>query len=101
MTWDDKTIDDVLDADIDMARRNLIHALPWVARLDEARQGVLVDMAFNMGIQKLLGFHNTLALIHDGKYIMAAQNMLKSLWAQQVKGRAQRLARIMSSGVDE
>jgi len=99
--WTPEQADAALDADIAKHRGELLHALPWVAGLDPVRADVLVDMAFNMGVLKLLKFVNTLALVHEGKYVAAAQNMLKSLWAQQVGGRAKRLARIMSSGVDE
>ena len=40
--------------------------LPWFGRLDEARQGVLANMAFQMGVEGLLGFRNTLGMIERG-----------------------------------
>jgi lysozyme len=56
-------------------------------------------MAFNLGITKLLGFRNTLVAMRQGKYDAAADGMLASAWAAQVKGRAQRLADMMRKGV--
>jgi lysozyme len=72
--------------------------LPWWKDLDETRQRVLANMAFNLGIHGLLGFKNTLALIQAGKYLEAAQAMLSSKWAKQVGPRAERLALMMRDG---
>lgn len=76
----------------------LLQALPWVADLDEARQGVLFNMAYNMGVPGLLKFKNALALIKAGSYGLAATAMLDSLWAKQVGNRAIRLAQQMMDG---
>lgn len=73
--------------------------LQWFDRLDEARQGVLANMAFQMGVEGLLGFKNTLALIERGEYEAAAGGMLQSKWAQQTPERAARLAKQMATGV--
>lgn len=73
--------------------------LPWIKKLDPARRGVLVNMAFQMGISGLLGFKNTLALIERGEYEKASREMLGSKWAQQTPARANRLSVQMSSGV--
>jgi len=40
-----------------------------------------------------------LALIEEGKYTFAADNMLKSKWAEQTPARAKRLADQMRTGV--
>ena len=55
-------------------------------------------MAFNLGVQGLLKFRNTLGMVRDGDYDGAARGMLASLWARQVKGRATRLADQMRTG---
>lgn len=72
--------------------------LPWLATLDEARQGVLLNMSFQLGVTGLLKFKNTLELVRTGKYIEAASAMRKSLWAKQTPKRAGRLAKQMSTG---
>ena len=72
--------------------------LPWIAGLDPARKGVLINMAFQMGVAGLLGFKNTLALIQAGKYQEAARAMLQSKWAAQTPARAQRLSNQMATG---
>jgi lysozyme len=88
----------LLGADIDVACAALDKSLPWWRGLSENRQDVLCNMAFNMGINKLMGFVNTLAKIQAGDYEGAAMGMLDSHWAQQVGERAQRLAKMMREG---
>ena len=90
----------LLANDIADMERELQRALPWVARLDEVRARVLVDMAFNLGIVGLLAFKRTLAAIEAGQYQQAATMMLDSKWAKQVGGRAERLSRMMATGKD-
>lgn len=76
----------------------LTDRLPWISKLDPARNGVLINMAFQMGVTGLLGFKNTLALIQSGKYQEAAKAMLQSKWATQTPARAQRLSNQMATG---
>lgn len=85
--------------DVDAKSAEVYAALPWAKKLDEARQGVLLNMAFQMGTNGLLGFKNTLAMIQSGKYDQAADGMLQSLWARQTPARAARLAAQMRTGV--
>lgn len=73
--------------------------LPWFKDLDEARQGVLLNMAFQMGVAGLMGFRNTLAMVQAGEYARAADNMLLSKWAGQTPKRAGRMAEQMRTGV--
>ena len=72
--------------------------LPWMKLLDEARQGVLLNMSFQLGVTGLLKFKNTLELVRTGKYVEAATAMLQSLWAKQTPKRAGRLAKQMLTG---
>ena len=88
----------MLANDIRDSRRELSAAFPWFDKLDDVRQAVLIDMCVNLGLSRLQGFRNTLALIGVGKYEAAAQEMLDSKWAEQVGRRAQRLSRMMSTG---
>jgi lysozyme len=90
--------DTLLKNDVTRAMADLDKHLPWWATLDDARRGVLVNMAFNLGIHGLLGFKNTLRMIETGRYNDAADNMLQSKWATQVGVRAQRLATQMRTG---
>jgi lysozyme len=72
----------------------------WFRRLDGVRQRVIADMVFNLGLTRFSAFKATIRAIESGDYEKAGAQMLKSLWAKQVKGRAERLAQMMRSGRD-
>ena len=88
----------LLDNDMDTIARQLDAQLPWWRTLSPRRQRVLLNMGFNLGVNGLLGFKNTLGLIKAGRYKDAANGMLLSKWARQVKARAARLAVDMEHG---
>lgn len=89
----------LLSNDIDRFESELLRRAPWIATLDPARFGALLGMAFQMGVDGLLKFKNTLALIQAGDYESAAEGMMASLWAKQTPERAARTARQISTGV--
>lgn len=91
-------IDFMLQNDIDDRIEALTRSLPWFQNLDDARKGVLLNMAFQMGVEGLMGFKNTLRMVEDGDYMGAARNMLQSKWAEQTPARAARMAEQMRSG---
>lgn len=88
----------LLANDIKRVTQELNTRLPWSMALDAPRRGVLLNMAFNLGIDGLVGFKNTLAHVQAGRWDDAAAGMLASLWAQQVGSRATRLAEQMRTG---
>jgi lysozyme len=90
--------DSLLDSDIDDAIRQLAARFPWIEQLDAARVGVLVNMCFNLGIDGVAGFTQTLSALKNGDYDRAAVLMLESKWAEQVGNRALRLARQIETG---
>lgn len=96
--WTRQKAEQVLRDDALKHGRELEAKAPWIANLDPVRRRVLWNMAFNLGVNGLLGFKNTLAMIQRGEYAKAAQGMLNSKWARQVGQRAQRLANQMRDG---
>ena len=72
---------------------------PWFNKLDECRQGALINMAFNLGVYGLLGFPHALSAIASGDWKTAHDQMLDSLWAKEVGPRATRLATQILTGV--
>jgi len=89
----------LLKNDIDKVGHDLTDHLGWWNGLDEARRIVLMNMCFNIGITRLLGFHNMLVALQNGDYQKAADEMKDSAWYSQVKGRAIELEQIMRTGV--
>lgn len=84
--------------DIEIVERELHSNFAVIDRLDPARQLVISDMAFNLGIPRLRGFGKMWQALDDGDFEQAAVEMLDSKWARQVGQRAQRLAETMRTG---
>lgn len=78
----------LLSNDIDYFIDELDKRLGFFKSLPETAKIVLVDMAFNLGVNGLLKFKNTLSLIEKGQYVAASQEMLNSAWKFQVGQRA-------------
>ena len=94
----DSEVDYLLNNDITDKTAQVLEALPWASKLNEPRLGVLINMAFQMGIGGLLQFKRALGSIEDGQYGEAAKEMLDSAWAKQTPARALRLAKQMETG---
>ncbi len=71
----------------------------WFHELNEARQAVILNMLFNLGLRSFQGFTQTIKCLEAGDYDGAADRMLVSKWAEQTGTRAGRLAQIMRTGV--
>ena len=56
---------------------------------------VVVDMAFNLGLPKLMKFKNFQKALQDKDFVQASFEMLDSLWAKQLPNRSNRLAKIL------
>lgn len=66
--------------------------------LTDNRKAALVNMAFNLGQERLEEFHTLIALVTSEAWGAAADDMLKTAWATQVGARAERLADQMRNG---
>ena len=86
-------VDDTAQA-IDDAK----HLFPSFDTLSEARQAVLSNMSFNLGLTRLSQFHDLRTAIAGEDFEAAAAAMLDSTWATQVGARATRLAQTMKEG---
>lgn len=94
----DLEIDFLLGNDLDMVESQLDFAMPWWRGMNDARQNVLANMCFNLGLKRLQEFRKTLKLMQQGAYTLAADEMMDSNWARQVGARAVRLAKVMREG---
>jgi lysozyme len=67
--------------------------------LGDARQNVLIEMAFQMGVIGCLGFHDMWTAIRAGDWKTAADEMLDSKWfKKQTPERCAQLSEQMRSG---
>lgn len=95
----DAQVDQLLAGDLQTMFASLDRALPWWHQMDDVRQRVICNMCFNLGITRLLGFHNTLFAMQRGSYAVAAAGMKASAWYGEVGARAQRLCQAMETGI--
>lgn len=87
----------MLTADIERAESALRRNFHWFIIAPEPVQRGLTNMAFNLGMQGLLGFRRMLSCLNAGDYAGAADAALDSNWAKQVGARAQRIADLFRS----
>jgi len=104
LVWTKAQADAALTQQIDQVQGQLDHLLPWWREVNDARQDVLVNMAYNLGVRGLLGFHTFLAAAQRRRNAAAAEDLLitdgrPTRWVRQVHGRATRLARQWRDGV--
>jgi len=83
----------ILREHVGMFVNDLHSRLPWTKQLSQPRFGVLVNMAFNLGIHGLMSFRRMLRAAEAGDHDRVGDEMLNSRWAQQVGDRAERLVR--------
>lgn len=88
-----------LDADMTEAEDHVSSVFGWFATLNGIRQGVLVEMAFQLGLAGLLGFTRMLSDCRFSNFVGAAAEMLNSDWHKETPARCEALAEIMKMGV--
>lgn len=93
----DEQVDELLASDLIETFSELDKHLPWWRNMEYQRQRAIVNMCFNMGINGLMTFHNTLAAMQSGKWDVVIAGMKASKWASQVGERAIRLEDLMEN----
>ncbi len=84
--------------DVDEATFQAMKVLPDFVSFSENRRNALVDMVFNMGINRFLGFKKMIAAIKSGDWTAAANEMRNSAWAAQLPARVAELAELVEKG---
>ena len=79
-------------------KQQLLQMLPWAQGLDDARFGALLNMAYQLGVNGVLGFRSMLAAMQAGQWEDAKNAALNSTWARQTPARAQRVAQQILTG---
>lgn len=72
--------------------------MAFYEKLDPVRKAVVVNMLFNMGLPRFNTFVKFQQALGTGDFQRAADEMLNSKWAKQVKGRAVELSKQMQKG---
>ena len=94
------------DDEIDLMLSNDIDEAVGIARalvvnfdqLDDVRQEVVTNMAFNLGMTRLGGFKQFIGALLRFDFQRATTEMMDSKWYEQVGDRGKRLAYAMREG---
>jgi lysozyme len=79
----------MLDGDIAIAAQDLYKVFgSMVLQFNDDRHMALIDMMFNLGINKFRGFKNMIKAIIINDWSLAREHALNSRWAKQVGNRA-------------
>lgn len=82
----------LMQQQIQATRGQCARMLDFWPKLNEVRQDVLVEMAFQMSLGKVLAFHDMLQAIRDERWAAAKEAGLDSKWAKvDSPGRAKEL----------
>lgn len=91
----------LLDNDIDECQEELDRIIPWWIEKPAYVQLVLINMVFNLGATRLLGFKKFLKAVEENNFDLASTEMLDSRWAEQVGQRSIELSEFMKNGYTE
>ena len=75
----------LLENDLLNLKLELEDKLPVFKKLDDIRQNVILEMAYNMGVPKLLNFKNTIEFLKKNDFDSASKEMLNSKWHENFK----------------
>ncbi len=67
----------------------------WYKNLDAMRKMVILDLSYNLGLNGLLKFKQSIKAIEDKNYALAVERLQKSPYFNQVKKRASRNMEIL------
>ena len=76
------------------AEVHLVRAWPRYEDMPYNVQVELLDMAYQLGVSELLGFHDMLMALARGNYETAALEALNSAWARETESRAAEVAAV-------
>lgn len=82
----------LLQNDLFRVANELDRVAPWWREMSQVRQNALVNMAFNLGLPRLLTFKKMMLALENGNFETAWAEAMGSKWAAQVGERANRIA---------
>ncbi len=88
----------LLNNDVNYILKELHERIPWFHQLSDVRRYSLVEMAFQMGVNGVMGFSKTLRYLNEGEYSKAAKEALDSKWAREFPERAKRVTDQLRTG---
>jgi len=88
----------LLSNDISNATMELYRFLPFAQSLDDIRKAALIELTFNVGIEKVIQFRKMIDALKNKDFELASNEMLDSEWAKEVGNRANKLSAWIKTG---
>jgi len=88
----------LLQNDLFRVANELDRVAPWWREMSQLRQNALVNMAFNLGMPRLLTFKKMMLALQNGNFETAWAEAMGSKWAAQVGERSKRIADCFMKG---
>jgi lysozyme len=76
----------------------LYRFLPFAQSLDDIRKAALIELTFNVGIEKVIQFRKMIDALKNKDFELASNEMLDSEWAKEVGNRANKLSAWIKTG---
>ena len=92
---DEDIAEEILLRKLEKLVKRIRDKFDWLDNVPHEVQGVLVNMAYQMGVSGVSKFRKMWANMKDSNWKGAADEMLDSRWAKQTPNRANRLADIV------
>ena len=88
--------DKILNLKLKKLKKRLFQCLPWLESKPQNVQDTLIEMAYQLGLAGLMGFHHTLSCIEASDYAQAARNLKASLLYRQTPRRVEGYIKALS-----
>lgn len=91
----------LLHNDVERVKRELDAWYPWWVKCPGSVRRGMINMAFNLGINRFDGFKRMISCLQAGDYKGAAREARNSKWATQVGARADRIAKLIEQATGD
>ena len=88
----------ILNLKVVRLQKRVPECLPWLASKPQGVQDTILEMAYQLGLAGLMGFHHTLSCIEAGDYAQAARNLRASLLYRQTPKRVEDYIKGLKNG---
>lgn len=88
----------ILNLKVVRLQKRVLECLPWLASKPQGVQDTILEMAYQLGLAGLMGFHHTLSCIEAGDYAQAARNLRASLLYRQTPKRVEDYIKGLKNG---
>lgn len=101
LTLSDRVVNQIFKEDFKSARRSLIKIFgkQKVSTWTKPRKHAVINLIFNLGETRFLGFHDTIDHIKHDRWVQASNSARDSKWYKDVKSkRGERICQTLETG---